>query len=363
MSFDSFGKFFLPGPTEVHPDVMSAMARPMIAHRGRDMESLLAGMKDPLKKVFKAEKNVFVGSCAATGFMEMAVRCGTKHRVLSVVGGAFGKRFAAIAGACGRDVTTLNINPGDTVEPDMLRDALKRSEVDSVTLVHSETSTGALAPLQELADVVHEFDDVLLLVDGVTSVAGLPVLTDAWKLDFVFTGAQKAFALPPGIAMGACSDRMLERAETIPERGAYLDLATHVKAFDDSQPTNTPAIPQLFTLSRQLDRIAAEGGIEKRWDRHRDMLSTVESWIGGKGGELGLDYLCREGRRSWTVSCLTLPDDKNGRDIAKQMLERGWTIGSGYGDLKTKTIRIGHMGDHTTEEVEVVLAQLEEVLG
>ena len=143
------------------------------------MVKLMQGFEAPLQRIWCTERRVFIGTCSATGFMEMAVRCGVKQRALSLVGGAFGERFAAIVTAAGRDVVRLEVAKGHTVEPDMLRDALKRTDVDAVTLVHSETSTGALAPLGELASVVHEFDDVLLLVDAVTSLGGIPVKTDA----------------------------------------------------------------------------------------------------------------------------------------------------------------------------------------
>lgn len=359
-----FGRFFLPGPTEVHPDVLRAMLAPMIPHRGRDMVALMDAVEAPLRRVFRTERRVLVGTCAATGFMEMAVRGGVRARALALVGGAFGERFARIVQACGHDVVRLEVNPGETVEPDMLHDALGRTEVDAVTMVHSETATGALAPVGELAAVVREFDDVLVLVDGVTSVAGSPVETDEWALDFVFTGAQKALALPPGLAFGVASERMLARATELPGRGAYLDVVAYDEAMADRQPTNTPALSLLYALRVQLERITGAGGIEARWERHEAMRKVVEAWIDrGRGGELGFRYLPRAGRRSWTVSCLEVPEGRNGRTIAHGCAARGWTIGSGYGPLKERTIRLGHMGDHTPEAVAELLAVVEEVAG
>lgn len=359
MTAPGFGRFFLPGPTEVHPEVLAALTRPMIAHRGKAMRELMEGMAEPLKQLFRTQRRVLVGTCSATGFMEMAVRSGVRQRALSLVGGAFGERFAAIVAATGRELVRLNVPPGQTVEPDMLHDAIRRSEVDAVTVVHSETSTGALAPLEALAQVMRQHPDVLLLVDAVTSLAGSPVETDGWGLDFVFTGSQKALALPPGLALGVASERMLERAKTVPERGAYLDVVTFVEAAAEMQPTNTPAISFYYALDAQLKRIAAEGGVEARWRRHDAMRQAVEQWVVGPGGALGFSYLPAEGRRSWTVSCLKVPAERNGRAMAQALGERGWTIGSGYGSLKESTIRIGHMGDHTVAGVEAVLAEVE----
>lgn len=361
MTRSEFGRFFLPGPTEVHPDTLSAMMRPMIPHRGEAMVQLLSGMDEPLKRLFRTQQRVLVGTCAATGFMELAVRSGVRHRALSLVGGAFGERFAGIVAATGRDAVRLEVQPGRTIEPDMLRDALRRSDVDAVTLVHSETATGALAPLDELALVVRDFPDVVLLVDAVTSVAGSPVETDAWKLDFVFTGSQKALALPPGLALGVASEQMLARAKTVPERGAYLDVVAFAEAAADHQPTNTPAVSLLYALEHQLARIDAEGGVEARWRRHEAMRRCVEEWIAGRGGELGFAYLPEAGRRSATIACLTVPPGTNGRGLAHALAERGWTIGSGYGTLKEATIRIGHMGDHTRQRLRELLALLEDV--
>jgi predicted phosphoserine aminotransferase len=356
---DTFGRFFLPGPTEVHPDVLTASALPMIPHRGKGMTDLLTRCTAPLSRAFRTERRVLVGTCSATGFMEMAVRSGVRHRALSVVTGAFGERFAAIVAACGREVVRLDLPLGQSVEPDMLRDAIRRSDVDAVTLVHSETSTGALAPLPELAAVVREFGDVMLLVDAVTSAFGSPVETDAWGLDFVFTGSQKALALAPGLALGVASPRMLERAKGIAERGAYLDLVAYDEAAAEMQPTNTPAIGLLFSMDAQLKRIEQEGGIEARWRRHDAMRQVVEQWTEKNGARLGLSYLPGPGRRSWTVSCLNLPEGKVAKTVVQAAAKEGWTIGSGYGKLKESTIRIGHMGDHTPDRVTELLGVLE----
>lgn len=359
MSAPGFGRFFLPGPTEVHPDIFRAMTRPMIPHRGRDMVQLLTGLTQSLKRIFRTERNVLIGTCAATGFMEMAVRSGVRHRALALEGGAFGARFAAIVAATGREVVRLNVPLGEVVDAGMLRDALKRSDVDAVTLVHSETSTGALAPLPELAAVVREFDDIVLLVDAVTSLAGSPVETDEWGLDFVFTGSQKALALPPGLALGVASARMVERAKRIPERGMYFDVVAFDMAAADAQPTNTPAISLLYGLEAQVARIEAEGGVEARWTRHDTMRRLVERWVEERGGAAGFRFLPAAGRRSWTVSCLRVPAGRTGRAIARKMADAGWTIGSGYGELKEETIRIGHMGDHSPPLLEDLLGELE----
>jgi aspartate aminotransferase-like enzyme len=354
----AFGRFFLPGPTDVHPDVLAAMQRPMIGHRSGAMEQLLAGLDAPLGRLFRTSHPVLVGTTSATGFMEMAVRNGVRHRALSLVNGSFSERFANLVRACGKECIRLDVPLGCAVEPDMLRDALRRTPVDAVTVVHSETSTGVLQDVAALAAVVREFDDVLFLVDAVTSLAGSPVETDEWRLDFVLTGSQKALALPPGLALAAASDRMRERAKTLPVRGLYFDLVSFFEATSKHQPTNTPAIPLLFALQAQLARIERDGGVEARWRRHEAMRRRVEEW----SERLGVTYLPRDGRRSWTVSCLNVPPGKTAKEIVGGLKQAGWTIGSGYGPLKESTIRIGHMGDHTVGGLEELLALMSGLL-
>jgi len=192
------------------------------------------------------------------------------------------------------------------------------------------------------------------------------VETDAWGLDFVLTGSQKAFALPPGLAFGVASPRMLERAKALPDRGIYLDLIAYDTAIRKRQTPYTPALSLMYALETQLCRIGDAGGIERRWERHNAMRERVERWVAKEAGaRLGLSYLPREGRRSWTVSCLKLPEGGKalGGAVAKAMDAKfGYTIGAGYGNLKDATIRIGHMGDHTVAELEALLGALEEVI-
>jgi aspartate aminotransferase-like enzyme len=354
----AFGKFFLPGPTDVHPDVLAAQLRPMIGHRSGAMEQLLQKMAPQLQALARTSRTVLIGTTSATGFMEMAVRNGVRRRAVSIVNGAFSQRFAEIVTAAGKECVRLEVPLGQAVEPDQLRDMLRRQPVDAVTVAHSETSTGVLQDVAALAAVAREFDDVLFLVDAVTSMAGSPVEPDRWGFDFTFTGSQKALALPPGLALGMASERMLARAQTLPDRGLYFDLVSFEKAMSKFQPTNTPALSLFFALERQLERIAAEGGIEARWQRHDAMRSSVERWAVRRG----IEYVPREGRRSWTVSCLRLPAGKSAKDVVAKLKAQGWTIGSGYGSLKDTTIRIGHMGDHTVAALEELLPLVEAAL-
>ena len=362
VSTTTFGRFFLPGPTEVLPEILAAQTRPMIGHRGKSMEQLIAQMAPGLQQIFRTTRPVYISSSSATGLMEAAVRnCGGR-RVLSLVNGAFSERFFKIARANGCEATPLEVPLGQAHGPEMLADALKRGRYEAVTVVHSETSTGALNPIQQLAAVAHAAGDVLLLVDSVTGVAGARVETDAWDLDFVLTGSQKALALPPGLALGVAQPRALERAKQQTNRGTYFDLVEFESYILKNQTPNTPALSLMYALAAQVHRITQET-IEARWARHLAMAERTWSWaeeLHGRGIAVGV--LAPAGYRSPTVTCLTVPPGRKGSEINEAMKTRGFTISAGYGSLKDSTIRIGHMGDHTVGELETLLAALEEVL-
>ncbi|NNG16609.1 MAG: alanine--glyoxylate aminotransferase family protein, partial [Gemmatimonadales bacterium] len=357
-----FGRFFLPGPTEVRPEILAAQAQPMIGHRGSAIQELIGRVQPGLKRVFGTVRPVYISSSSATGLMEAAVRSCARKRVLALVNGAFSGRFRAIAESNGLEVDALEVSWGEGHPPEMLEEALKRESYDAVTVVHSETSTGALNPVAELAEVVHRHEDVLLLVDSVTGVGGAPMAADRWRLDFVLTGSQKALALPPGLAFGVAQESALRRAETIPFRGTYFDIVAFEGGLAKHQTPNTPAISLLYALQAQLERIDAET-ITGRCARHRAMAERVWEWVETMADRgAGLSMLAPEGYRSPTVSCIRLPEGLTGPEITAKLGERGFTIAPGYGKLKDPTIRIGHMGDHTIQELDELLEQLEGVL-
>lgn len=358
-----FRRFFLPGPTAVRPEVLAAQYGALIGHRGPAMKALMEKLQLGLKDVFRTSRPVLISTSSATGFMESAVRNGARARVLSLVNGAFSKRFAEIAMACGFEVDSIEVEWGQTITPEAVRKRLSEGGVDTVTVVHSETSTGALNPLAEIAGVVQEFEDVLLVVDSVTGVGGVEVRTDEWKLDFVLTGSQKALALPPGLAFAVASDRMMDRSKKACGKGVYFDLTAFREHIDDLQTPNTPAISLMYALAEQLRRISVEG-MESRWARHRAMADRCAEWVESMGHEKGLELavVASEGERSPTVTCIALPEGISGPTVVSAMRNRGFVIGGGYGKLKEGAIRIGHMGDHSVAELNEVLQELEGVL-
>lgn len=357
------GRFFLPGPTEVRPDVLAAQTGAMIGHRGRDIEELMGSIQDGLQAVFLTERPVVVSTSSATGLMEAAVRNGVAAgRVLNLVNGAFSSRFAEIALSCGREIDRWAVGWGEVHDPDELAERLEPGGYQAVTLSHSETSTGALQDLRSIAEVVSMHEETLLLVDSVTGIGGVETRTDDWGIDFILTGSQKALAMPPGLAFGVASSAMMERAASVTDSGWYFSLPRLMDKLEVNQTPATPAISLMYALDTQLRNIVEET-MERRWRRHEEMQQMIFDWVDETAASgVGAGVFATEGNRSPTVTCVTLPEGVEGPTVVRGMRDRGWVVGGGYGKLKQSTFRIGHMGDHTTEELGALLDILSEVL-
>jgi predicted phosphoserine aminotransferase len=361
MIHTEFGRFFLPGPTEVRREVLEAMLGPMMGHRTAEMEALMERIQPGLKHAFRTERPVYVAPSSGTGMMEMAVRSVGQRRALCLVNGAFSERFARIADLSGLEVTRLEVEWGAAHTPEVVDRAMTGGDYDTVTVCHSETSTGVLNPVREIAEVVHRHG-AMVCVDTVSSLAGAPVETDAWGLDFVATGSQKSLALPPGLAFGVAQPAVLERAAANPQRGLYFDILEYERNLEKSQTPNTPAVSLMYAAAAQMTAILEEG-IENRWERHRLMAERTYQWVDEMrrdGFELGI--LAPEGYRSPTVTCVTMPNGLAGTDVCGAMRAQGWVIAPGYGKASDAMIRIGHMGDHTVAELDALLDVLASVL-
>jgi aspartate aminotransferase-like enzyme len=287
--------------------------------------------------------------------MEAAVRCAPTGPVLSIVNGAFSARFANIARACGRETDVIEVPWGDTVELTQLEDRLKMRRYAAVTIVHSETSTGALTDVRAATRLARG-NGAMCLVDSVTGVGGAELRFDEWELDLALTGSQKALALPPGLAFAVASPAYIERAKETPDRGLYFDLVEFDAYAAKRQTPNTPAIPLFYAADVQLAAIVREG-MEARWARHAAMARRTYEWVDTVASQFGeaFSVTARAGHRSPTVTSVTLPSSLPSATLTRAVRERGYTIGTGYGKNRDTTIRIGHMGDHTLEGLEKCL--------
>ena len=355
----AFGRNFLPGPTDVHPEVLAALGQPMFGHRSPRMRAMLAAMQPSLQECFGTREPVFLATSSATGLIEAAVRSGVRHRVLVAVGGYFGEYFARVAEACGKQAFRVEVPAGCAITPDQLDQFLEGPSVDAVAVVHSESSTGALANIAGLARVVRARKDVLLLVDGVTSVGAVPIEMDRWGADYYCTGSQKAMALPPGLAMGAASERFQERAARQDDSGYYQSVRRMVRIARESLPTWTPAVSLLLALECQLARIARDGGWAARWERHRRMLATMEAWVASRND---VRLMAAPGARSPAISSVRLPPQVGAAAVIQALEERGYLVGGSLDPRHDPIVRIGHMGDLGPAHLEALLADLGEIL-
>ena len=351
-------RFFNPGPGWVRPQVLQALTGPMLSHRSQAFMDLYGRILDKLPKVFRTTPGrAHTLASSATGVWEAALVSCVEGPVLSLGNGAFSEKWGEMSQRLGLETDTLKAEWGKPISPDDVKAKLAAKKYAAVTVVHSETSTGVLNDLPAIAKVVRENSDALVFADCVTSVAGTKVETDAWGLDVVLTGSQKAFALPPGLALFAMSERTLAAAKKKKFRGLYLDLVD-IDAFAQKKQTpTTPCLSLLYALDVQLDHILAEG-IENRWARHEAMRAAVADWA----GKNGFSIFAQKGAESPTVTSMIPPAGVNAEELNKALKAAKWTTGSGYGKLKATNVRIGHMGDVDVASVKAFLSAHEEAV-
>jgi aspartate aminotransferase-like enzyme len=356
-----FGTFFLPGPTEVRPAIRQAMAGPMVSHRGPEFRAMVARAQAGLRVVFGTERPVFIATSSATGLMEAAIRNAPAGRVLALVNGAFSERFANVGEACGRVVDRYEVPWGDVHDAAEVTSRARAGGHSVVSVVHSETSTGALNDVRAISDAAHAVGAVCV-IDSVSGVRGAELRFDEWRLDYVFTGSQKAMALPPGLAFAVASDRFLASGER-DRRGVYFDLAEFAASAARDEAPNTPAISLYYALNLQLESVLAEG-MAAGWARHAAMSARTADWAAQLQAKTGIPLapLARAGQRSPTVTAIVTPPGATPESIVHRVADRGYTIGGGYGKLKGSTVRIGHMGDHTLDGLDGCLDACAEVL-
>ncbi|MFH1375474.1 MAG: alanine--glyoxylate aminotransferase family protein [Patescibacteria group bacterium] len=354
-------KLFLPGPTEVYPAQREAQTRPMIGHRSKPYAELHKSIEERMKQIMLTQNRVFLATCSATGVIEAALKNAVKKKVLVCANGFFANKWAKVSEMCGIEAVTLDYEFGKAVKPEDVEKALDEDpEIDAVMLTHSETSTGALSPLKEIAELVRKRENVVLLVDCVSSFAAAEIRTDEWGIDSIIFGAQKALALPSGLSFCSVSEEVMRRSEAQPagRKGYYFDFVEWEKSAQKHNTITTPAISLMFALDHQLDEILKEG-IEQRWQKHLKMQRLTQEWV----KRHDLTYFSEEGYHSPGVSVIN--NAKNwdiGKINEKLQTEHDAEIGNGYGDLKDKTFRIGHMGDHSPEDIKELLGWLDNLV-
>ena len=359
MTHKKHPSLFIPGPTNVRPDVLEAQTEAMIGHRTAEFEALFAEVEDRLKQLFFTDSRVYILASSGSGLQEAAIRNGVQKRVLNFVNGAFSSRWHQVSRGCDKEAIKVDVEWGQAVKPEVVEQALQQhGPVEAITVAHNETSTGVASPVGEIAALVREkYPDTFIFVDAVSSFSGLRLPFDEWGLDIMLTSSQKALATPPGLAFAAVSDRVLERAETVEGRGWYFDFLVLEKYMQRNTTPATPAISLMRALRVELAHIFAEG-LEARYARHQTLAERTRQWA----AERGFEMYSEAGSHSPTVSNIrnTLNVDIGHLNVF--LKENGLVISNGYGDLKGKAFRIAHMGAVTIAEMENLLSTIDKYL-
>lgn len=355
-------RLFIPGPTDVLPEVLAAQTAPMIGHRSDEFESLFAKVEEQLKALFYTKTRVYIVAASGSALHEASIRNCVGGRVVNFVNGAFSQRWHEAAKGCDKETIRVDVPWNTAVKPDVVREALQNAlatgPVDAITVVHNETSTGVTSPVGEIAAAVRSVSpETLVLVDAVSSFAGTQIPVDEWGVDLCLTSSQKAMALPPGLAFCSANDRVMARAEQVKGRGWYFDFLNLEKSLKKNTTPSTPAITLMRALSVQLDIIFAEG-LPARYARHAHLAQLAQQWATGHGFELAAE----EGYRSPTVTNVTnnlgMDVEALNRHLAKQNME----ISNGYGIYKDKAFRLAHMGEVTEADMRRLFAAMDEFL-
>ncbi|HET7828930.1 MAG TPA: alanine--glyoxylate aminotransferase family protein [Candidatus Limnocylindrales bacterium] len=348
----------IPGPTALPPSVREAGGRQMVNHRGEEFKALLQRVSEGMKPYFGTTSDVIMLTCAGTGALEAAVvnTLSPGDRVLAVTMGAFGDRFAKIAEVYGAEVTRLEAEWGTAPQPSAVRAAAAETpDLKAVLLTHNETSTGVTSDIAALAAAVRDAaPEALILVDAISALGAVPFAMDAWGLDLVVTGSQKAWMAAPGMAMAAVGPRAWAAAETATMPRFYLDLKRHRETAAAGETPWTPAVAVMYQVDEGLRLMQAEGdGVFRRHE-------TAQAMTRAGLRALGFELLADDGVASKTVTAAWIPESLDWKAFNGSLKKAGLVLAGGQGKLKGKIFRLGHLGSVTTDDILAAIGVLEQ---
>ena len=331
----------------------------MVGHRSKDFQNLYAKIQPQLQELLDTQRLVFLSTSSAWGIMEGAIRNLAQTKLLCCMCGAFSDKWLNVAERCGIEAEGLQVDWGSPILPEAIDIRLATGEFDTLTLVHNETSTGVMNPLEDIAALKAKYPGVMFIVDGVSSMTAVPLSFDQLGIDVLLAGTQKAWALPPGFAVFACSEAALSRAEKAKGRGYYFDFLEFQKNAEKNMTPSTPSIAHISGLSHKLDEFFAEG-LHNRYARHRTTNEMTRNWA----AKHGFTLFPEGGYESITLTCINNGAKEGGTvvDVPKLqglMKEKGVLIDGGYGKLKGKAFRLSNMGDETEETMRGLFAKLD----
>jgi aspartate aminotransferase-like enzyme len=334
----------VPGPTPLPPQVREALSRQMMNHRSAAFEAIMAEVHEGLQEFYATSNPVLTFPASGTGGLEAAVVnvLSPGDEVIAVTVGAFGERFAQIAAAFGLQVHRLDYEWGQAAKPaDVAAQLHEHPAARAVMVTQNETSTGVLNPIEEIARTVRaNRPDMLLLVDAISGLGVAPLLADAWDLDVVVSGSQKAWMVPPGMTMLSVSERAWEAHRSARLPRLYWDFTAARKANDLGQPPYTPAVSLFYALQVSL-RLMREEGLEAIWARHAALAERTRGGV----RRLGLELLADPAHYSPSVTAVWVPEGVDPKALLRTAQERHNVVfAGGQGRLSGRIVRIGHLG-------------------
>lgn len=332
-------RLFTPGPTDVPPDVLAEMARPMIHHRTAQFREIFAGAIEGLKRILQTKNDVLTVTGSGTAGMEAAIACAVPRggKVLVSNGGKFGERWVEVANAYGLEVDEVKLEWGTALDAETVKDKLSGGGYAAVITVHSETSTATACDLEAIGKVVKD-TDALLIADCITSAGCLPLKPDEWGVDIVGAGSQKALMLPPGLAFVAVSEKAWKSIDANKDAPVYyLDLKAYRKSVAKNDTPYTGPVSLIRAMSKAVEMINIVG-IETVWKR----VATMAEATRAAAEAIGLEVFSKQ--PSDSVTGLLFPDGVDD-DFRKQLRGKyGASVAGGQEHLKGKLFRISHMG-------------------
>lgn len=352
-------KLFIPGPVHSNPEILEQLSRYTVGHRAKEYSTLHEETVTMLRDVLYTKQNIFLVTSSGSGGWEASMRSlvHDDEKVLCCMCGAFSDKYADVAKNCGKQVDELKVDWGKATTAELIDEKLAGGNYAAVTFVYNETCTGLTNPVEEISAMLKaKYPDVLVFVDCVSAMAGLPLKFDEFGWDFAFASVQKAFAIPPGLAVFAVSDRAMAKVKTVKNRGYYFDLLQYAKNGAKFQTPTTPAVPQIMALNYRC-QLLLEEGMENVWARHKQMGDFVRGWAKENFALFVED-------EKYASNTLTTVKNTRGIDVSaviKAVKEKhNYAFGNGYGDIKNETFRIAHMGDINIDDLKLLLSWIDE---
>lgn len=355
-------KLHIPGPVEVSEKTFKAFCTPMIGHRGQGFKDLYAKIQPQLQALLYTKQLVYLSTSSAWGVMEGAIRNLVAKKVLNCMCGAFSDKWFDVSKRCGKEAEALQVPWGSPIRAEAVDKKLATGQFDALTLIHNETSTGVMSPLAEIAALKKKYPEVMFIVDSVSAMSAVKLEFDALGIDVLLAGTQKAFALPPGLAVFVCSPAALAKAAQQKDRGYYFDFVEFQKNAEQNMTPSTPSIGHVFALASKLEDIFAEG-LEARFARHLKLAQMTRAWA----AKHGFTLFPEPGFESVTLTCVNNGARPGGRTVdvpklQKLVKDQGFLIDGGYGKIKGTTFRISNMGDETEATMSQLYAALDNAM-